>query len=217
MKKTMLSLGLIVVLLVLPLCGCNQIAEQAEISPWDPPIQGLEWGMSQEEAITVLQCEGSYEVIEKDGATILTIPDGYVSVYGVELKGLSLQFMTDDSGIPGYEGLFTFSGTCEDEEVESLQAKLNETYADFRKTDDFSDTQCWESPAIKDLDNAQEIESALTEKLAQTIPDDSMVQKIQIATVASPLVKYQLFLTGETRGWLLVEAKYQVLYNAVKP
>lgn len=184
---------------------------------WGPPVQGLKWGMSLEEAKEVLQCEDSCEVIEEDGITILTVPDGYASVYGVELKGLGLQFMTDDSGIEGYEGLFSFSGTCKAEEIEALQTKLNETYADFRKTDDFADTQRWESPAMKDLDNAEEIESALAEKLAEIPGDSAQMQQFQMVAFGAPSVTYQLFLEGEPRGMLQADAKYQVLYEAVKP
>lgn len=213
MKKKILSLGLIWVFLLLPLYGCNQNSTHGEFSAWDPPVQGLKWGMSQEKAIEVLKCEDSCEIVEQNGFNLLTVTGNYPSAYGVDFEVMALQFMTDNSGIEGYEGLFTFSGTCKEEDVEALQTKLNETYADFRKTDDFSNTQRWESPAIKDLDNAQEIENALAEKLG----DSSEMQQFQMVAMGAPMVNYQLFLEGETCGMFQANAKYQVLYNAVKP
>lgn len=209
MKKRFAIVSLFLTLVLL-LSGC---AQQDESPQWTPLVKGLEWGMSLEEAKEVLQCEDSCKVIEEDGSTILGVTGSYDSVYGVKFEGMALRFMTDDSGIEGYEGLFSISGTCKDEDVDALQTALNETYADFRKTDDSANIQRWESPAMKDLDNAEELQSAL-EEIVKDLPN---MQDFPVVALGAPTVTCQLFLEGDTRGTFQTDAKYQLLYEAIQP
>ena len=91
----------------------------AAVEKWAPPLEGLRWGMTVDEAVAALGCE-TYETNESDKLLSILLPDGLPSPYGVELTNITLGFSTDDGGIPGNDGLVTVNAVCAAEETETI-------------------------------------------------------------------------------------------------
>lgn len=187
----------------------------AAVEKWAPPLEGLRWGMTVDEAVAALGCE-TYETNESDKLLSILLPDGLPSPYGVELTNITLGFSTDDGGIPGNDGLVTVNAVCAAEETETLKAALDETYADYRKTDDAAVPIRWESEALRELDNAAALEEAARAALTQALGEEADVDVLLLPIMGSPAVSYSLFTSGQPAGLLMTDGSNQVLREALE-
>lgn len=191
-------------------------APSPSVSLWAPPIEGLSWGMSAEEAISALGSDISYESRDMDDLVQLEISGSFPTGYGVTVHDPVLQFFSDDSGIPGYDGLVNVFARCPAEDLDTLQTNLNESYAEYRKTDDFTDPTRWESDSMAELSNAGELEEKLRSALTEALGTESGIEAVLTPSMGAPSVSYSLSMEGDSAGVLTATGKYQVLKEAIR-
>lgn len=191
-------------------------APSVSVSLWAPPIEGLSWGMSAEEAIGALGSDISYESKNMDDLVQLEISGSFPTGYGVTVHDPVLQFFSDDSGITGYDGLVNVFARCPAENLEMLQTNLNESYAEYRKADDFTDPTRWESDSMADLSNAGELEEKLRSALTEALGTDAGIETVLTPSMGAPSVSYSLTMEGDNAGVLTATGKYQVLKEAIQ-
>ena len=196
-------------------CQQNTAYQEEAASAWAPPVQGLRWGMSVEEAVEAIGCE-SYESSENGDLLSIMLPDSVSTSYGVDLSKVTLGFATTDSGIPGNDGLVTVNAICAPEEIETLKTALDATYADYRKTDDFTEPSRWESEAMYELENASELEQALREALTQALGSEMDLEPLVTPSMGAPGVSYSLFTQGQTAGLFMTDGSNHVLRLALE-
>lgn len=217
MKKRWISFAMLVCFcFALFGAGCQEVPAQEEaVTPWAPPVQGLRWGMSMDEALEALACE-EYETSEQEEMMSVTLSGDFPTGYGVDLNKVTLRFYTTDSGIPGYDGLVAVDGLVAAENAKALREQLNETYADYRKTDDSTDPGRWESDAMYQLDNASQLEQALQTAFTGALGEEMNVEALVMAAMGAPTVTYSLYTEGDMAGLISAAGKYQVLREAVE-
>ena len=189
---------------------------EEETALWTPAVKGLRWGMSMEEALTALGVREPKASWTADDSSFVTVPGIHPTDRGVNLSEVQLQFLADDSGIPGYEGLMRVYGTCASDDIDALLSALNEEYADWRRTDGTASPAEWASGSMRSLGSGDALAERLTEALSEALPEGTDADAFLLSFLESPLVSYSLRTTGEHAGLFMAEGTNEVMRLALE-
>lgn len=226
MKKFTATILLLAMVL---LCGCTSGAAETpggheathepgtDAKPevdWNPPVKGLTWGMSMEEALKMLDGE-DYSISEssKDYSTAIyaafTEPQEitYSSV-SVSVEELKLGFDSFYEGSP----LITLSGVCIESDIPGLYSALDAQFGDYATTVYPDDIAIWEKGLVCDLPDIEQIMETFHMKYGDAPAYESM----RTALYGSPLVRIELRLKGKSAGLLWMQAGKQTLVDFLR-
>lgn len=170
---------------------------------WNPPINGLFWGMSIDAVEEVLDYQ-AYELFEQNKVSNLSISEKYNTIYGIEMA-LILTFDHD-------MGLIKFEGTCEESDLPKLKEILLEKYKGYDSGQQLGDGIRWASERVIERKNYEELMKRLSDKFGNLSVYDSLKQGFE----ASPLVYVELIETGDRRGTFIVNGHTQVEVDSLE-
>ena len=178
------------------------------------PVEGLRWGMTKEEAIEALGSPAYEETQDEDFVNLL-LEGSFPTGYGADVSRVTLRFYAQDYGIPGYDGLVEATAICEAENVEALCESLGETYGSLRKTDGSTSPSRWETEAMYQLENAEELEEKLTAAFTEALGSGDIAGMMVTPSMGAPGVSLEVYTQGDAAGLVTANGRYLVLREAV--
>ncbi len=174
--------------------GCSKDKNETD---WDPPIKGLVWGMSMDEAKKVLD-DKTAAISNANKTTEMSIGEKCNTIYGIDMV-IKLTFDKD-------MGLFRFEGTCDEFNIPDLKDKLEEKYEAYLSGQQPSYGIRWDSERVIDRKDYEELMKLLSDRFGSQPGYDSLKEGFKY----SPLVYVELIETKGRIGTLIVNGDKQV-------
>lgn len=165
-----------VIMSIALLSACTRAEESAELSPWEPQIENLQWGMSKEEIQELYQCAEE----ENANGLLYLILDKPVELCGVSVKAT---LTLDDSF-----GLIRVSCTAEEDGYKKLEQKLVEELSDYRTGAQISEGASWKSETVMQKYDSESLAQAYANVFGEGVIGDDYLEGIRL----TPLVFYEL-------------------------
>lgn len=179
------------------LSACGRAEESAEQNPWEPQIENLRWGMSEEEIRELYQ---SAEEETADGLLYLTL-EKPAEVCGVSMN---VTLKLDDSF-----GLIRVTGMAKEADYGKLEQRLTEQLSEYRTGAQPNDGAGWKSEAAGEQYEKEALAQAYASVFGEGVISDTYLEGI----LGSPLVFYELKKTdGECRFVIDATVKEEMEY-----
>ena len=194
---------------LLLLTGCGESSKKENV--WEPPIEGLTWGMSSEEVKKIYSFID--EAAEKDGTFWVTLEDK-IQVYDISME-VSMSFFESKELMLGLQNMTL---KCPEEHIGKLEKELEKRFKDTADptTDEYGWISWVTGEVISDYYTAEQLKEAYTKRLGEEyMSAHSDYYNGYIAGLPrSYLASYQLKYKGEDSGFMeingvrLAEMKY---------
>lgn len=194
--------------------GCGKSAEKIS-AVWNPPIKGLEWGMSSED-VQELYPFSTNKMRENDGTFWVELNEK-VPVYGIDME-VYLSFYESENIMMGLQNMTI---KCPEEYADKFELKLEERFKNESVSS--TDKYGWKSWVTKDIVSDYYSSEQLWDAYVDRAGADFMTEHYDYfkgyieGLTRSYLVSYKLKMDGEDSGFAVINgvriAEMKYLFN----